>query len=174
MNTLKTPQSSTLETNEAPLSPRELAKLAISCVQTSERWRTEEGPVLVYPDGTRTRSGRLGPFLKAVSRYVRAAPELLIVPVCVVGTDRLFPMDERLYPQPVQLLIGEPFPAADAGRGKTAVLQEARARLIALGRLTGLIITISMFCSVRGRECADVGKSLTITTTATISKGRKG
>ena len=46
-----------------------------------------------------------------------------------------------------------------------------RTRLIALGRLTGLIITIIMICSVHGRECAVVGQSLAITTTATVSEG---
>ena len=71
-------------------------------------------------------------FLKAVARYVRAAPELMIVPVCVSGTEALFPMDERIYPQPIRLAVGAPFPASEVGRGKTAVLEEARARLLAV------------------------------------------
>jgi len=132
VNTLKTPQSSTLATNDAALSPRELAKLAITCVRTADQWRLDEGPVLIYPEGTRSRSGQLGPFLKAVSRYVRATPELVIVPVCVSGTEALFPMDERIYPQPIRFAVGEPFLATDAGRGKTAVLEEARRRLLAV------------------------------------------
>jgi len=130
VNTLKTPQSSTLSTNESAMSPRELAKLAISCVRAAEQWRVEQGPVLIYPEGTRSRTGQLGPFLRAVARYVRATPELVIVPVCVSGTERLFPMDERMYPQPVRLAVGEPFLASEAGRGKTAVLEEARRRLL--------------------------------------------
>lgn len=132
VNTLKTPQSSTLATNEAELSPRELATLAISCVRTADAWRSEQGPVLIYPEGTRSRTGRLGPFLRAVARYVRSAPDLLIVPVHISGTEKLFPMDERMYPRPVRLTVGPPFAAADVGRGKTVVLEEARRRLIAL------------------------------------------
>jgi len=132
VNTLKTPQSSMLATNEASLSPRELAKLAISCVRTADAWRSDQGPVLIYPEGTRSRTGHLGPFLRAVARYVRAAPDLLIVPVHISGTEKLFPMDERMYPRPVRLTIGAPFAAADAGRGKTAVLEESRRRLIDL------------------------------------------
>jgi 1-acyl-sn-glycerol-3-phosphate acyltransferase len=130
LNTLKTPQSTQLATNTAELSPREVAALAIQCVKRAEAWRAEGGPVLIYPEGTRSRSGRMGPFLRAVARYVRAAPGLWVVPVALYGTERLFPTDERMYPGPIGLSIGEPFLATDAGREKTAALEEARRRLI--------------------------------------------
>ncbi len=132
VNTLKTPQSAALSA-AAGLSPRDVARIAVDCVRRAEAWRTERGPVLIYPEGTRSRSGHLGPFLRGVARYTRSRGEpLWIVPLCVAGTERLFPMSERLHPQPVLLRVGRPFEASAASGGKAAVLEEARRRLIAL------------------------------------------
>ncbi len=132
VNTLKTPQSAALST-AAGLSPRDVARIAVDCVRQAETWRAERGPVLIYPEGTRSRSGRLGPFLRGVARYARSRGEpLWIVPLCVAGTERLFPMSERLHPQPVLLRVGRPFGADTASGGKSAVLDEARHRLIDL------------------------------------------
>ena len=78
------------------------------------RRRMEEGaPLLVYPEGTRSRSGRLGSFLKGVRHYL-GVPGTVVVPVALQGTDRIYPIDaDRLIPGPVRLAIGAPIPAED-------------------------------------------------------------
>jgi 1-acyl-sn-glycerol-3-phosphate acyltransferase len=84
---------------------------------------------VLYPEGTRSRDGALGPFLPAAARYLRGAA--WVVPVVVRGTDALFGRDERFRPQPVHVRIGEAFdPGAVVGDPKTAALEEARRRVL--------------------------------------------
>ena len=127
-NTLKTPQSTQLASNEAPLSPREVARHSIEGMQTASRWH---GPVLLYPEGTRSPSGQLGSFVRAAGRYTRR-PGLTIVPMAVLGTHQFFNRDERMRPGPVSIHIGVPFEAGDAGSAKLAGLEEAWRRVRAL------------------------------------------
>ena len=83
----------------------------------------------IFPEGTRSRDGQLGPFLPAAARYLRGAA--WVVPVVVRGTDALFGRDERFRPQPVQVAFGEAFdPGAVVGDAKTAALEEARRRVL--------------------------------------------
>jgi 1-acyl-sn-glycerol-3-phosphate acyltransferase len=78
---------------------------------------------LVFPEGTRSRSGRLQPFKKGV--FVMAikagAP---IVPISVSGASRVMrPGDFRIYPGPVRITIHGPVPTAGcslADRSKVA------------------------------------------------------
>ena len=129
LNTLKTPQSTTLDGNDAALSLREVAALALGALREAEAWRASRGPVVLYPEGTRSRDGQLGPFLPAAARYLRGAA--WVVPVVVRGTDALFGRDERFRPQPVQVAFGEAFdPGAVVGDAKTAALEEARRRVL--------------------------------------------
>jgi len=67
---------------------------------------------LVFPEGTRSRTGRLQPFKKGV--FVMAieagAP---IVPISVSGAGRIMvPGDFRIHPGPVRITIHDPVPTA--------------------------------------------------------------
>jgi len=129
LNTLKTAQSSTLSTNAEALSPRQVAAIAIQNIRDCVAWRAARGPTLLYPEGTRSRTGQLGPFLRAAARYTRGAR--LILPLTVQGTADLFGMDERMRPTPCRLTFGPAFSPADYP-GKTGPLDEARRRVEAL------------------------------------------
>ncbi len=124
LNTLMTPQSGRLEHNEHGLSQRQIAALAVDCMESARTWMTERGPLLLYPEGSRSRTGHLGSFLRATARYSRAAR--LVVPVAVTGTEKLFAFDHRMRVAEVTLTIGEPFVP---GAGKTAALEQAWAAL---------------------------------------------
>ena len=124
LNTLMTAQSSQLSHNAAGLSPREIAAIAITSMKQAAEWRATRGPVLLYPEGSRSRSGRLGPFLRAVGRYMRGAE--VIVPVAITGSEALFAYDERMRPAEVSLTFGEAF---EPPPGKTAALEEAWGRI---------------------------------------------
>lgn len=124
LNTLMTAQSSQLMHNASGLSPREIAAIALRSLEQARTWRTQRGPVLLYPEGSRSRSGRMGPFLRAAARYARGAE--VVVPVAITGSEHLFAYDERMRPADVSLTFGAPFVP---GPGKTAALEEARARI---------------------------------------------
>lgn len=127
---LKTAQSSRLDHNAAALSPREVRRVAMETIRDAYDLLHKGHTVVLYAEGGRSRTGRLGPFLKAVSRYLKI-PDLSVVPMAVIGTRELFPMhQDQLWPGPARLCIGEPF-SAD-GQQRPAVLEEAWQRLAAL------------------------------------------
>lgn len=127
LSTIHTAQSAGLSHNEAGLSPREVGRIAIETVQRAGELMLRGHPILVYAEGSRSRTGRLQPFLRAVSKYA-ALPEVTVVPVAIAGTDQLFPLDARaMRPAPVELVFGEPFPAAPLGH--RAALEEAWRRV---------------------------------------------
>lgn len=127
LNTLLVAQSTQIGHNQAELTPRQVAEIAINTLKLSQAWRSERGPVLLYPEGTRTRSGRLGPFLRASARYARHAE--IIVPMAIIGSDTLFDLDEKMRPCTVSLRIGQPFAPP---KGKTAWLEQAHAAVAGL------------------------------------------
>lgn len=127
LNTLMTAQSSQLQHNASDLSPREIAAIALTSFEQAAAWRRERGPVLLYPEGSRSRSGRLGPFLRAAARYTRGVE--VVVPVAITGSEKLFGYDERMRPAQVSLSFGEAF---EPRPGKTAALEEAWERVAEL------------------------------------------
>ncbi len=130
LSTLKTAQSSTLSTNDAGLSPREIAEIALGTVRQAHDLLQAGRLVLLYPEGTRSRTGQLGPFLRGADRYTRL-DGLQLVPVALTGSDRVFPIDaERLGPARVEVRFGAPIPVAGLARGQA--LAAAHAALAAL------------------------------------------
>lgn len=133
LNTLKTVQSATVAQDGPALSPRELARVALETQQLAADWRDQRGPILIYPEGSRSVDGRLQPFLRGVHRWIRRPSDLVIVPVGHFGAEQLFGRDERMRPQPVTLRFGVPFTVGDAtGAGRHGVLEEAWTRIAGL------------------------------------------
>lgn len=86
----------------------------------------EGRPVLMFPEGTRTPQGALGP-LKKGPFHLATAAKVPIVPIALHGTgDVLAAGDWRIRPGKVVLRIGRPIPTAEWGEG-----EEARASLMA-------------------------------------------
>ncbi len=110
--TIKVPQSTARSSDEAVMSPRDVARTARRSIQIAhERLRLGEA-LLVFPEGSRSRSGRMQPLLSAVARYLDA-PNAWVMPVGITGTEGLFPVDEELLkPVRVALRIGKPMPAS--------------------------------------------------------------
>lgn len=109
LNTLKTLQSAAVASTGQAVSPRELARVTRASLDTAATW-LETGPVLLYPEGSRSRTGRLGSFLRGARRYLDV-PDLVVLPVAVVGSHRVFPGEDRLYPNPVVMRFGAALPA---------------------------------------------------------------
>lgn len=129
LNTLPAPQSTQLE-GTARLGPRELARRALRSVANAHEAMAQGYVPLLYPEGSRTRTGRLRPFLKAVHRYMDVEG-LSVVPMALTGTERVFPVDsERLYPAEVRIVVGTPL-RVSAGDAR-AVLEAAHGSIAAL------------------------------------------
>ncbi len=105
LNTLQTAQSGRLAQNEEALPPRQIARIAIATLREARSLGRGGQLPLLYAEGGRSRSGRLGSFLRGVARYPE--PATLLVPFALSGTQRAFPMHQRkLHAAPIRLTIG--------------------------------------------------------------------
>lgn len=110
--TIKIPQSTSRASGEAVMSAREVARLARDVFRTSaERQRLGEH-LLVFPEGSRSRTGAMQPCLAAVARYL-VEPEAVVVPFGLTGCEKLVPLEEdHVYPHVIRARIGIPVKAA--------------------------------------------------------------
>jgi 1-acyl-sn-glycerol-3-phosphate acyltransferase len=130
IHTLPVPQSNQLAHTEQ-LSARELARRALSSMEAGQAALAQGHALLFYPEGSRTRTGRLEPFLKATRRYLQSAR--FVVPGAIDGTDRVMPLDgSALVPGPVSLTFGAPIALQDgeSARDALATAHEAIAAML--------------------------------------------
>jgi 1-acyl-sn-glycerol-3-phosphate acyltransferase len=67
-------------------------------------------PLVVFPEGGRTETGYLQPFLPGAF-YVAIKAQVEVVPVALIGTYDILPINTfHLHPGPVQMIFGEPIP----------------------------------------------------------------
>jgi 1-acyl-sn-glycerol-3-phosphate acyltransferase len=104
--TIKTPQSSELASEEAVMSVREVARVARETITLAAARQKAGDALLVFVEGTRSRTGGMQRALPAVTRYLDA-PDARLVPVGITGTEQLVPLeDERLHVASVRVKIG--------------------------------------------------------------------
>jgi 1-acyl-sn-glycerol-3-phosphate acyltransferase len=106
--TIKVPQSTTRSSDEAVMTARDVAHAAHRALRVArERLRLGEA-LLVFAEGNRSRTAQLQPLLPGVARYLDS-PGTWVLPVGIVGTERLFPVDDdSLYSGHIGLAIGRP------------------------------------------------------------------
>jgi 1-acyl-sn-glycerol-3-phosphate acyltransferase len=112
--TLKTPQSSSIASGEAVMSPREVARTAAETMQIA-RSRLESGSaLLLFVEGTRSRSGAMQRALAGIARYLDRS-DALVVPFGLWGSERLIPLDsaEQFHRARVRGRIGTPVEASE-------------------------------------------------------------
>jgi 1-acyl-sn-glycerol-3-phosphate acyltransferase len=109
--TIKTPQSTAVSTDEATMSPREVARAARQSIDVAhERLRLGDA-LLVFAEGTRSRTRALQPLLTGAARYFEG-PDAWVLPVGIVGTDAMFPIGEDvLHRVRIEIQVGRPFGA---------------------------------------------------------------
>ena len=110
--TVKVPQSADLASAEAALHPRAVAQAA-RCSIDAARGRLVAGDaLLLFAEGTRSRSGAMQPMLAGAARYLEL-PGTWVLPVGVFGSEALFPVDSgTLRPARATVQLGEPVAAA--------------------------------------------------------------
>ena len=125
--TIKVPQSAGRSSEEAVMDPREVARAARRSIQVALERLSMGEALLVFAEGSRSRSGEMQPLLPGVARYLEA-PSALVVPVGLVGTEQLFPIDgESLTPVPLTVSIGVPAQAhmlIERARGNRRVIMD--------------------------------------------------
>ena len=87
-----------------------LSRRAIrEAVRTLERGM----PLVVFPEGERSRTGMMQPFRRGAF-YVAVKAQVDIVPIAILGTYQAFPIGSaHLRPGPLQLIIGDAIPVAN-------------------------------------------------------------
>jgi 1-acyl-sn-glycerol-3-phosphate acyltransferase len=69
-------------------------------------------PLLVFPEGGRSATGQVKPFLPGVF-YAAIKAQAEVVPMALVGLYELLPMNTyHIRPRPLALLVGSPIPSA--------------------------------------------------------------
>jgi 1-acyl-sn-glycerol-3-phosphate acyltransferase len=75
-------------------------------------------PIAVFPEGTRSRNGRMREF-KPGAAYLALRSGAPILPVAIAGTDAMFPGRSRLpHPARIRIRIGEPFVLGPVQEGR--------------------------------------------------------
>ena len=109
--TIRSPQNEQVSSGEAAMSARDVACAAKQTLAAA-RARLNDGDVLLlFPEGTRSRSGRIQSFLPGVARYFENDADL-ILPIGLCGTEQMFGIGEdRLGAATISMTVGEPFTA---------------------------------------------------------------
>ena len=96
---------------QIPIDPGDARASLRSLNRASEALR-HGTPLVVFPEGGRSPSGQLQEFM-AGGFYVAIRAQAPVVPVVIVGTYELVPMNSfHVRPGSVQLVLGKPIPSA--------------------------------------------------------------
>jgi len=112
---------------------RAARKRAFAAYDDAARTIQRGSSAVVFPEGTRSRTGALLPFKNAPFALAIAA-QVPVVPVYVHHTFEILPKGAwRLKPRPIRLLVAPPIPTAGLGPDDREQLREqVRAAMVAL------------------------------------------
>jgi 1-acyl-sn-glycerol-3-phosphate acyltransferase len=135
--TIKVPQNTGRASGEAVMTPREVAAAARQSIGAARACLARGEALLVFPEGTRSRSGQMEPFLPGVARYLEDI-EAWVLPVGLCGTGTLFPMGEGSFnPVPITVRLGAPQRAGDLLRQHA---DDRGAVMESIGRAVGALL----------------------------------
>lgn len=83
-----------------------MTKINMRAFRNSQKLQAEGKIISIFPEGTRSRDGRLMPFVDTVYHYVA---NKVILPISLEGTEKILPIEGLLFNQAVgKLVIGKP------------------------------------------------------------------
>ena len=131
---IKIPQSQSRASGEAVMPRREVAQLAMQTLESVAQRYAAGDHVLIFNEGTRSRTGAMQRMLAASARYFEVEGAV-IVPLGLWGTEKLAPLDsEKVRPARVLARAGRPVDAAELfarAAGRRPVFADALGFLIA-------------------------------------------
>lgn len=114
--TIKTPQNEQVSSGEAAMSAREVATAARQTLASAQARLAAGDAIVLFPEGTRSRSGAMQAFLPGVARYFEN-DDVMIVPIGLTGTEHMWGIGERqLGNASLTMTVGEPVTAGDVRR----------------------------------------------------------
>jgi len=108
-------------------------KAHASITKAVQRLNKENVSLILFPEGTRSKDGKVLEF-KTASFTLALQAGVKLVPVAIKGAiDRLPPKSSRIVPGTVELTIGDPIPAEELnGMSKAEVCARAREAIVAM------------------------------------------
>ena len=107
-STIKTPQSSAVSSEDAVMNAREVARAARQSIDVAHERLFRGDALLVFVEGTRSRTRGMQQTLTAVTRYFDF-PDVWVLPAGITGTEEMFPIGEDgLHPVRAITTIGPP------------------------------------------------------------------
>jgi 1-acyl-sn-glycerol-3-phosphate acyltransferase len=104
--TIKTPQSSGVATDDAVMNAREVARAARLCIDIAHDRLRKGDVLLVFVEGTRSRTFGMQQALAGASRYLDV-PGTRVIPAAITGSEAMFPIDDdRLHTVRVGVRLG--------------------------------------------------------------------
>ncbi|XDD41454.1 1-acyl-sn-glycerol-3-phosphate acyltransferase [Leptospira sp. WS60.C2] len=83
-----------------------MTKINMRAFRNSQKLQADGKVISIFPEGTRSRDGRLMPFVDTVYHYVA---NKVILPISLEGTEKILPIEGLLFNQAVgKLVIGKP------------------------------------------------------------------
>jgi 1-acyl-sn-glycerol-3-phosphate acyltransferase len=92
--TIKIPQNTGVSSGEAVMRARDVAIAARRSLAVARQRLHAGDALLLFPEGSRSRSAAMQPLLPGVARYLELA-DAWVVPVGIAGTEALFPIGEE-------------------------------------------------------------------------------
>lgn len=127
---VKVPQSTDVASEEAVLNAREVARAARQSIEAAMARLDAGDALLLFGEGTRSRSASMQPMLPAVARYIER-PDTWVLPVGLTGSEQMFPIDNAaLAAATIVVNVGMPFRADDL---LARVNNDRRAAMDAIG-----------------------------------------
>ena len=112
--------------------PDNAAASARAAIEQMAREMGDRYSLIVFPEGTRSTDGTVGPFKSGLYHLSQLRPDVELVPVYLENLNRILPKGESLpVPMMSRVTFGPPF-SVSGGEDKTAFLQNARAALMQL------------------------------------------
>ena len=109
--TIKTPQSSSVSSEDAVMNAREVARAARQSIDAAHERLFRGDALLVFAEGTRSRTREMQQTLTAVTRYFDF-PDVWVLPAGIAGSDAMFPIGEDgLHQVTAVVTIGRPIEA---------------------------------------------------------------
>ncbi len=87
-------------------------RASIASLSSAVRTLKAGMPLVIFPEGGRSRDGHLAPFLNGPA-FMAIRAQVPLIPMALIGTHELLPIHTgEIHPVPVKLVVGEPISTA--------------------------------------------------------------